>query len=320
MSFRISNSEQNGISLVNLHHNDSQTIVSIVPAYGAMLHAFSTPIDGSAFNIIDNYSSAADIAANLGNSYKSSKLSPFPCRIENGRYRFEGKDYQFEKLFSDGTAIHGLLADKAFRQLKGSTAEFLASASFIYEYRADDPGYPFNYDCQINYTLLPQHLLQVQTILTNRGSETIPIGDGWHPYFSLGGKVDDYQLQFASDGMLEFNSKLIPTGKIISSDDFRTGTRIGDRQMDNCFVLDKTTYGPVCILRNTATGCQLEFETDGQYPYLQIYIPPHRNSIAIENLSTAPDAFNNGMGLLLLAPGEEKSLTVFYRINTGESA
>jgi aldose 1-epimerase len=47
---------------------------------------------------------------------------------------------------------------------------------------------------------------------------------------------------------------------------------------------------------------------------LQIYTPEDRKSIAIENLSSAPDAFNNGMGLLVLEPGETKMFTTTYQI------
>lgn len=59
---------------------------------------------------------------------------------------------------------------------------------------------------------------------------------------------------------------------------------------------------------------QLEIRPDKQYPYLQIYTPPHRNSIAIENLSAAPDAFNNKMGLITLQPGENIIFTTTYKI------
>ena len=59
---------------------------------------------------------------------------------------------------------------------------------------------------------------------------------------------------------------------------------------------------------------KLTIEPDKNYPILQIYIPPHRTSIAIENLSGAPDNFNNGMGLLLLQPGEEKTFSTCYSV------
>jgi aldose 1-epimerase len=47
---------------------------------------------------------------------------------------------------------------------------------------------------------------------------------------------------------------------------------------------------------------------------LQLYIPPSRRSIAIETLSGAPDAFNNGIGLILLDPGTSRQFSVTYEV------
>ena len=71
------------------------------------------------------------------------------------------------------------------------------------------------------------------------------------------------------------------------------------------------TTQPICILQNDAF--RLTITPDKNYPILQIYIPPQRQSIAIENLSGAPDNFNNGMGLLLLAPGDVKTFSTSYK-------
>jgi aldose 1-epimerase len=49
---------------------------------------------------------------------------------------------------------------------------------------------------------------------------------------------------------------------------------------------------------------------------LQIYTPPHRKSIAIENLSSAPDAFNNKIGLIELGAEESHAFQTRYRIES----
>ena len=320
MSFRISAGSHAGISLVYLHDDNDRTLVSIAPQHGALLHGFAVSANGIEHNIIDHYADGADLNRNLSSSYKSSKLSPFACRIPNGSWSLGEKTYQLENLFQDGTAIHRLLYNKAFAEGPKTVTGFMASAQFTYAYRADDKGYPFDYDCVIDYTLFAHQLLQVKTTITNLSANAIPIADGWHPYFTLGGKVDEYHLQFAAKGMLEFNDQLIPTGKLLPGDDFRAGIRIGARELDNCFLLDPAGGNPVCILTHAKNGLSIAFETDGNYPYLQLYIPPHRRSIAIENLSAAPDAFNNKMGLVTLAPGESRSFTVYYRVKTSETA
>ena len=42
----------------------------------------------------------------------------------------------------------------------------------------------------------------------------IPMADGWHPYFSLEGEVNEWLLSFRSRKKLAFNEKLIPLGHI----------------------------------------------------------------------------------------------------------
>ena len=78
---------------------------------------------------------------------------------------------------------------------------------------------------------------------------------------------------------------------------------------DNCFTLNFAECQPMCVIRNPRKKVQIEIHPERSYPYLQIYTPDHRKSIAIENLSGAPDAFNNGMGLKVLAPGETANFT-----------
>ena len=45
---------------------------------------------------------------------------------------------------------------------------------------------------------------------------------------------------------------------------------------------------------------------------MQFYTPDDRKKIAIENLSSAPDAFNNKMGLQILEPQETINFITSY--------
>jgi aldose 1-epimerase len=124
-------------------------------------------------------------------------------------------------------------------------------------------------------------------------------------------------LQFSSGNMLEFDDKLIPTGKYIPEPAFDAPAKLGQRKLDNCFLLQLREGYPCCVLRNPQNGLSLSFFTDTGYSYLQIYTPDHRKSIAIENLSGAPDCFNNGMGLMLLPPRRSETFHVWYQLSVG---
>ena len=317
MNFSIRRSKEQDLDQIKLREESTGTEIAILTEFGATLHAFRVRGKDGIFNVIDNYHDLAELKQEMSRSFKSPKLSPFPCRISGARYDFDGKEYVFRNAFGDGTAIHGLLYDKPFAILHEEAGNTSASLTLEYIYRKEDSGYPHTYSCRVRYELHPDSLLEVATTVTNLGTETLPIADGWHPYFQLGGKIDGWNLQFHAAAIVEFNEQLIPTGHVLPYDTFNASRPIGDTFLDNCFVLKPGSLHPACELTNPQNGIKVAFYPDASYPYLQIYTPPTRQSIAIENLSAAPDCFNNKMGLLLLLPGHSQTFTVKYKVNVG---
>jgi aldose 1-epimerase len=147
----------------------------------------------------------------------------------------------------------------------------------------------------------------------------IPLADGWHPYFQLGGSVDDYEFQISSETLVELDQHLLPTGKLVPDKSFAVGARIGDRRLDNCFLVQPVEQKPCAVLYNPGNGVYVSIFTNSRYPYVQLYTPSHRKSIAIENLSATPNSFNNGMGLLMLAPSRSQTFTVWYQAGVAEN-
>lgn len=315
MSFLIRHTQEHGLDQIHIEDQSNRTVISLLPGFGATLHAYLVrKADGSTFNVIDSYADLDEVKKEMARSFKGPKLSPFPCRIRNGKYRFEDVTYRFSRLFGDGTAIHGLLFDKPFSVLEEAASEHSGTVVLEHRYKKDDPGYPFDYDCQVRYILHPDNMLEVVTSVTNLDQRAIPIADGWHPYFQLGGKIDDWQLQFHSAAILEFDAQLIPTGRLLQYNVFEMPRPIGDTVLDNCFSLKPDLVSAACEIRNPRTGLTISFFPDASYPYLQIYTPPGRTSIAVENLSGAPDCFNNKMGLALLPPGHSQIFTARYKV------
>ncbi len=316
MSFSIRHVKENDLDLVNIVDEGTGTVVSLLPGFGATLHAFLIRgRDGSLFNVIDSYADAAELKREMSRSFKGPKLSPFPCRIPDGIYHFNQREYKFDKLFGDGTAIHGLLYNKPFGILEENADEAGGSVLLEYTYDREDGGYPFQYDCQVRYTLHAGGDLEISTTVNNLDKTVIPMADGWHPYFRLGGKADRWLLQFHSAAIVEFDQRLVPTGRQAQYEVFETARPLGDVFLDNCFVLKPGVVSAACELYNPANGLRVSLYPDASYPYLQIYTPNTRDSIAVENLSGAPDCFNNKMGLLLLEPGHSQIFTVRYKVS-----
>jgi aldose 1-epimerase len=316
MSFSIRHDNDQGLEQVKIKDESTGTEIAILPAHGASLHAYCVrQSDGGVVNVIDNYKDAAALAEEMPQSYKSAKLSPFPCRISEGKYRFAEKEYRFRRLFKDGTAIHGLLFNQPFALTGETPGDAAGMLSMEYIYRKEDPGYPWDYCCQVRYSLLAGGLLEIVTTVTNLDKTEIPIADGWHPYFRLGGRIDDWQLQFHSEAIVEFDERLIPTGRLVQYEKFDSPRLIGNTFLDNCFVLKPGIVSPSCELYHPGRRLRVSFFPDASYPYLQIYTPLTRESIAVENLSGAPDCFNNKMGLHLLQPGHSQIFTVRYKVS-----
>src|ERR1700760_368933 len=133
MKFSIRRNTEQGLELVTIKDESNGTEVALLPGFGATLQAFRVKqSNGAAFNVIDSYRDEAELKREMNRSFKGRKLSPFPCRIPDGKYEFEGREYQFRQLFSDGNAIHGLLYNRSFRILEESADETAGALAMEY--------------------------------------------------------------------------------------------------------------------------------------------------------------------------------------------
>jgi aldose 1-epimerase len=315
--FTIQKKKESGFDKIILQNDETKNYAAVAPACGAVLLEFVVEQNNVLLNVIDGYKSADEFKNQLAErGFKGCKLSPFVCRLNQSRFTFADKEYVIEKQKSSPNkhAIHGLIYDKSFEVISETANDKEAAVTMKYEYRADDPGYPFNYDCIVTWRLEKNNKLTVITECVNKDEGLIPIQDGWHPYFTLGDTINNLDLEFQSLKMVEFNTELLPTKKLIDYTRFTTIEKLGDRFLDNCFVLDSQECQPLCVLRNADKKIEIQLLPDESYPYLQVYTPPHRKSIAIENLSGVPDGFNNNIGVTTLEPGQSSLFKTSYKI------
>ena len=309
MPFETTITEESGFSVITLTDTNTGCNAEIY-GFGGLLNAFRIPCKDTLVNVVAGFDSLADAKENITKGFKSAKLSPFVCRMHKGHYTYGANEYTIQKHFLGEHAIHGLLYDAKFHVTKQETDNNKASITLEHVYKGTDKGYPFPYTITINWKLETGNKLTATTTISHNNEKSIPIADGWHPYFTLGGSVDEWVLQFDSETQLEYNEEILPTGKKFTDTRFINGCSLRGIELDNSFALSANLIEPKCVLQNDKL--RLTIAPDKNYPILQIYIPPHRKSIAIENLSGAPDNFNNGMGLILLRPGEEKMFSTSY--------
>ncbi|HZG23058.1 MAG TPA: aldose 1-epimerase [Chitinophagaceae bacterium] len=316
MAFAVSSQQTRGLEEFILEDLNTFTRIIILPEHGGLLNGFEVRHLHGTVNILDNYIDRHALEEGIEKSFKGAKLSPYPCRITEGTYEIDGRKLSFNNEGGKLPAIHGLLYNKVFSEVGHFCDDYQASLHLKYNYNREDPGYPFEYRCELLYTLFPGNILLLQTTIINLDSNSIPLADGWHPYFTLGGNVNDWYLRFQSDFMVELGDNLVPTGRLLSYNTFETAQAIGNTEFDNCFLLTAKVSSAACILFNPVNKLSVSFFPGESYPYLLIYTPPGRQSIAIENVSAPPDCFNNKMGLLMLAPGHSKTFSIYYKIGS----
>src|SRR5438105_3833274 len=168
MPFKVEHTVSNGRSFIHLK-NDEAFAATIIPSVGAMLHALTVKLEGKEFNLIDSYADGEISNETAGRWFKGVKLSPWPCRISAGRYNFKGETFKLDKMYKDGTAMHGLLFDESFNQVDEFADEVTASVVMRHSYAGSDAGYPFPYNCEVKFALHPGCLLEVETTLLNLG-------------------------------------------------------------------------------------------------------------------------------------------------------
>ena len=313
MSFEVSVAGNAGEERIVLKEFFTGTQAEIY-AFGALLNSFCLQRDGKSVNAMYAYKSVDDAKKNLTPLFQGAKLSPFVCRMRDGKYTFENEKYHITKYYLKQDAIHGLIFDKHFKIKEQGATETYAFVTLSYEYRLEDKGFPFVYNCEITYRLESNNYLRVTTTVTNETSHDMPVCDGWHPYFHLGDTINDLKLQFRSKYKVVFDDRLLPTGQLEPYTRYNTPEPLDHAQFDNCFVLSDDFSQPACVLRDDKTNLQLSIIPEASYPYLQIYTPDNRRGIAVENLSSPPDAFNNAVNLTILQPGGCKSFVTAYQL------
>lgn len=309
MAFEIIAEEAFNYSTITLRNTETKYEAEIY-SFGALLNAFRFPFENSVVNVIEAFSSPEDAKQKITPLFRSAKLSPFVCRMNKGKYSFNGEEYTIEKYYLGKNAIHGLLYDAVYEIKETITDQESAAVVLKHHYDGSDNGYPFEFDVEVEWKLSEGNMLSCKTTVSHTNEFAIPYADGWHPYFALDTTIDECYLQFDSREMVEFDDELIPAGNIIPEERFHSKHYMEGVKLDNCFVLDQSVSQPKAVL--SSEKLKLTIMPESSYPYLQIYTPDDRRSIAIENLSALPDCFNNGTGLKMIAPNEVVSFTTHY--------
>jgi aldose 1-epimerase len=273
----------------------------VVVEVGGGLRSYSV----GGVDVLDGY--AADGMCTSG---RGQVLIPWPNRIEDGRYDFDGASHSLPlNEVPNRNAIHGLVRWAAW-----TAAEHEPHRVLVAHVVHPQPGYPFSLSLSIDYSLTDAGLT-VHTTATNAGDRDCPYGCGAHPYLTAGSAtVDTLELRIPAGTVLQSDERSLPTGSapVAGTDyDFRTRRPIGGLVLDNAFTdLERDADGVARVeLRDPESGAGRTLWMDEAYPYVMVFsgdpLPDvARRALAVEPMSCPPNAFRSGQSVIRLAPGE----------------
>ncbi len=284
----------------------------VVSPWGASLRRyFLIDPDGRETDIVWGYSGGSRKRGGQGDV-----LIPFPGRIANGRYSFDGQPFQLECNDKEGpNAIHGFVRSLPWQVREALTNKVTCEVRLDADtYRTR--GYPFSLDIALTYELNTQGL-SCAFIVKNVGTRTAPVGVGFHPYFTVGSSlIDEAEARIPCAGYLEFNERLAPTGSITNVTgtpwDYRQFRAVDRQRFNHCYVhLERDAQEmATASLRHVASGRVIDVVMDAAFSALVVYTgeaiaDTPRAALAIEPMTCATDAFNHTeWGLKRLAPDE----------------
>jgi len=241
-------------------------------------------------------------------------LVPWPNRLAEGRYEFDGEEHQLALTEPDrGNAIHGLLRWRSWRAGAREPHRVVMSCAI-------NPmtGYPFALEVSVEY-VLGDDGLTVTLRARNVGTVACPFGAGQHPYLSAGGgeaRLDDCTLQLAAGVRIATDPQsMLPIARepVAGSElDFASPRSLAGLQIDAAFTdLARDGDGRASARMSRPDGATAELWIDDRFPYMELYtgdtLAPDRRRLGLgaEPMTCPPNAFRSGEDLLRLAPEEE---------------
>lgn len=238
-------------------------------------------------------------------------LVPWPNRLEDGSYRFNGEQFQLDITEpSKNNAIHGFLRWWPW-QLRNQSHSVVTMGARIYP----RSGYPFALDIEVSYELGRSGLV-VTTKASNIGDKTLPYGTGQHPYLSPGsGLIDQCTLTLqAGTRILTENDRQLPSGSEPvqgTKYDFSMGKKLGSITLDYPFRdLTRDSNGKAWIKLLGTDNLSANLWVDENYKLIEVYtgdtLSParRRRGLGAEPMTCPPNALRSGEDLITIEPGD----------------
>lgn len=235
-------------------------------------------------------------------------LVPWPNRIADGCYQYDGVEYQLPiNDRAANAAIHGLLAWRDWQVSARSAASVTLTVFLPPSY-----GYPFALVCETTYRLDAASGLEITIATQNISDRPAPYGAGIHPYLTCNReKIDSCTLRLPAEQLFIANQAPHSPHLISTSAaglDYRLPQAIGTAQIDHTFKAQPSDMPWKVVL--TSAQQKMSVFLCASQPWIQVYTGDKlaRAGLAVEPMSCPPNAFNSAHDLIVLAPQETHRL------------
>ncbi|MFC9351739.1 aldose 1-epimerase family protein [Arthrobacter sp. NPDC057013] len=252
--------------------------------------------------------------------YRGIVAAPWPNRIRDGRYTFDGAVQQLALNEPErSTALHGLVFNREWNLQSTDDSSVVLACEL-----GPTTGYPFQLRLEAAYRI-DKNGLHTLITATNTGPTAAPYGVCPHPYLVAGpSSMNDWILELPASSYLEVTTdRLLPvkTRPVQGQDfDFRAPRTIGSTKIDHAFTnIRFNDRGRASLTLKDPIGTGVGLTWDVASPWLQIHTAdkkpplPNRIGLAAEPMTCPPDAFNSGTDLIRLnsAGSHQTQWTIF---------
>ncbi|AJS60081.1 aldose 1-epimerase [Paenibacillus sp. IHBB 10380] len=191
-----------------------------------------------------------------------------PGRIRDGQFTFEGKNYQFDRNTAGDHHIHGLHRTQAWcvSDIQEDEECCIVTTEFN---TADDAKwmaqYPAPLKLEMTFKLqgakFTQHLK-----VKHLGEGTIPFGIGYHSWFLLDGRPEQWKLQVPVKALYDMDHDLLINGELLPLNDLEelnSGLNLKDTNFDTLLRADTEQPTEAILLHEDGYG--IKYAADRRY-------------------------------------------------------
>lgn len=229
---------------------------------------------------------------------------------------------------AERVSMHGLMLTSKFENIQQQNTADASTVSGTFHAGDWNGHWPSSTDVDVKVELRNQ-FAEFTITAKNVGKDPLPMGIGWHPYFSIPSadrKQAKLHLPAGKIALMNNYDDVFPTGQVWpigmngGKYDFtaREGKALGDIFLDDNFQELKRSPNGSAIATVTDPESKYGIRILAESPEIktmQVYSPPDKDFVAIEPQFNYPDPYGAewkgvNTGMVLLKPGESTTWRV----------